>query len=494
MSNPRFRTLRAWCVWPAILATAGTAWGGDHESIGRGKEIFEREFAAETLASGGDGLGPVYNHHSCAACHLLGGLGGAGPVDVNAVALTADLANRDRPPTRALLARVLRQAHAGFASDDDTITPTILLHRFSTNERYSAQYQKLGGETIPLTPTAEERAQLQERLSRQPRKDVPWKSPVILRHSQRNTTALFGAGEIDRIPAAALEALSDAQARAGEVSGRVPQVGLTKVGRFGWRGQTETLHDFVLGACSNELGLEVPGSPQPVNPQRPSYSPNGFDLSADECAALTEFVASLPRPQMRLPAQPERRAMAIDGKVLFEQIGCSQCHVESIGPVKGIYSDLLLHDLGPGLADPVPAAPGFFVHSQRPLPPGTPEPSQQQQPQQFPQGYYGGGSSLAGLLGLSNAVQFAVDPKTGVRSEFRVLRTAVEQEWRTPPLWGVADSAPYLHDGRAATLIDAIVLHGGEADPCIQRFLELPLTERFAVVEFLNSLRAPEGL
>jgi cytochrome c peroxidase len=162
--------------------------------------------------------------------------------------------------------------------------------------------------------------------------------------------------------------------------------------------------------------------------------------------------------------------------------------------VKGIYSDLLLHDLGPGLADPVPAAPGFFAYAERPLPPGTPEPSQQQQPQQFPQGYYGGGSSLAGLLGLSNSVQFAVDPKTGVRSEFRALRTVVEQEWRTPPLWGVADSAPYLHDGRAATLIDAIVLHGGEADPCIQRFAELPVTERFAVMEFLNSLRAPEGL
>jgi CxxC motif-containing protein (DUF1111 family) len=481
----------------ATLALAASACGGDADSLAQGKELFERVFAAGTLASGGDGLGPVYNHHSCAACHSLGAIGGAGPIDVNAVTLTADLANRNRPPTRPGLARVLRQAHAGFASEDDTITPTILLHRFSTSDRYAAQYKKLGGETIPLAPTDEERAMLQEKLSRQPQKDVPWPNLVVFKQSQRNTTALFGAGQIDRIPAAAIEALAQAQAQVGEVSGRVPPVGLTGVGRFGWRGQTATLHDFVLGACSNELGLEVPGSPQPVNPQRPSYRPNGFDLSADECAALTEYVASLPQPQFRLSDEPQRRTMALSGRALFEQIGCTQCHVESIGPVKGIYSDLLLHDLGPGLADPVPAAVGFFVHAERPLPAGKSEPvpgPRDQQPLRFPQGYYGGGSSLAGLLGLANSVQFAINPKTGVRSEFRAERTVVEQEWRTPPLWGVADSGPYLHDGRAATLIEAIALHGGEADPCIQRFSELPVADRFAVVEFLKSLRAPEAL
>ena len=85
----------------------------------------------------------------------------------------------------------------------------------------------------------------------------------------------------------------------------------------------------------------------------------------------------------------------------------------------------------------------------------------------------------------------AINPKTGIRSQFRLVATSTEQEWRTPPLWGTADSAPYLHDGRAETLVDAIALHGGEADACTKRFFELPVGERMAVLEFLSCLRAP---
>jgi CxxC motif-containing protein (DUF1111 family) len=68
----------------------------------------------------------------------------------------------------------------------------------------------------------------------------------------------------------------------------------------------------------------------------------------------------------------------------------------------------------------------------------------------------------------------------------------VDREWRTPPLWGVADSAPYLHDGRAATLNEAISLHGGEALAAKDRYFHLPDEDRRAVVEFLSCLRAPQ--
>ena len=71
-------------------------------------------------------------------------------------------------------------------------------------------------------------------------------------------------------------------------------------------------------------------------------------------------------------------------------------------------------------------------------------------------------------------------------------RGATRQEWRTPPLWGVRDSGPYLHDGRANTLEQAIALHGGEAARSAQRFYELSPEERMQVLAFLKSLRAPQ--
>ena len=63
------------------------------------------------------------------------------------------------------------------------------------------------------------------------------------------------------------------------------------------------------------------------------------------------------------------------------------------------------------------------------------------------------------------------------------------REWRTPPLWGVADSAPYLHDGRAETLSEAIAAHGGEAKFSTMKYLALPRSDRMAMIAFLNSLR-----
>ena len=62
------------------------------------------------------------------------------------------------------------------------------------------------------------------------------------------------------------------------------------------------------------------------------------------------------------------------------------------------------------------------------------------------------------------------------------------RDFRTPPLWGVRNSAPYLHDGRAATLEDAIRLHGGEAAPARDAFLRLPAGRRAALIAFLRSI------
>jgi cytochrome c peroxidase len=69
--------------------------------------------------------------------------------------------------------------------------------------------------------------------------------------------------------------------------------------------------------------------------------------------------------------------------------------------------------------------------------------------------------------------------------------TATEEEWRTPPLWGLRDSAPYLHDGRAGTIEEAIRLHGGEASASAQRFEKLPARDQAELQFFLLSLAAP---
>ncbi|MCC9603915.1 hypothetical protein LOC67_25465 [Stieleria sp. JC731] len=73
----------------------------------------------------------------------------------------------------------------------------------------------------------------------------------------------------------------------------------------------------------------------------------------------------------------------------------------------------------------------------------------------------------------------------------RFERTKFNEEWRTPPLWGVADSAPYMHDGRAGTLLEAIAMHGGEASGTRDRFLTLPKPGRDAIIAFLQTMVAP---
>jgi len=472
--------------------------------VREGHQLFVKQFVEkEPSRSSGDGLGPLFNHVSCVACHRQGAIGGGGGIEFNVSLLCAQLANPSVRPSERLLLINLRNLHPALVSSDGKIVPNILLHRFGPGERY---FQFRGGFGLPevsLQPDVFETNELQRELAREPLPTAKTRGAVKVVRTQRNTTALFGAGLIDKVPASVLHSLAAQQAKQGDVTGRVPPIGPEKVGRFGWRGQQERLADFVLGACANELGLEVPGNAQPMDPLRPKYRPGGLDLTSEQCASLTAYVGALPQPRFVAPATMERRQAASRGRELFGVMGCAACHVERVGLVGGIYSDLLLHDMGPKLVDPVLAEATLILEKRRLPEPQDPfaaavntslprGPEFEPAPQPAPATYYGG-STFQGLslAGSPPARVTITDPKTRIISEYRVQQTSLENEWRTPPLWGVADSAPYLHDGRAATILDAITLHGGEAEKAKVRFFNFPEEDRDAVVVFLNCLRAP---
>ena len=233
-------------------------------------------------------------------------------------------------------------------------------------------------------------------------------------------------------------------AKDSKIRGKIARLADGRVGRFGWKLEFATLEDFVKAACANELGLSNPGRPQATPLGKPSYQGKGTDLTDSQCTLMTDFIRSLPAPVAIVPHDPSLAAEVKAGKALFESIGCADCHSESLGSVAGLYSDMLLHDMGVELESST--------------------------------GYYG---AIIPAPTIPDDKFVASDQPTPV-------------EWRTAPLWGVADSGPYLHDGRAETLEKAIETHAGEAVDVTARYKALSPQERKSIISFLESLRAPK--
>ena len=496
----------------------------DPATVAAGRELFHREWLPmDPRSHGGDGLGPVYNESSCVACHNLGGPGGAGASIKNVDLLTLELAsgfasdamgglpsfgprntqvrtrvevrsrNRtsdftvptsDQPASGSslmgdlLISRLSREmtrikssasaldsvfaVHPGFRKDR-----TVTLHQFGTDPAYDPWRHATGLESMGMMGGG--RVGVFSSDEPPPRRILlsSVTAPGGARHfgqaivtrSQRNTTPLFGLGLIDAIPDAVIEAEAARQADlTSATAGRVSRVKGGKIGRLGWKGQTAHLADFVLDACATEVGLEVPGRSQGTPGNAPAKPATGLDLNAEECAALTTFVAALPRPQQR-PSRGFEAETIAEGRAKFAAIGCADCHVPDLGSVAGLYSDLLLHDMG-GMT----ASVGSYGGS-----PGE------------------GDSDEVANPGLVAKRLGPVERGPAPRS----TRGASKGEWRTPPLWGVRDSGPYLHDGRAQTLEQAIALHGGQADASSRRYFNLPAEDRTRVEAFLRSLVAP---
>ncbi len=449
-----------------------------------GKELFAREWLPNDPRSArGDGLGPVFNDSSCVACHNLGGAGGGGPASKNVHILTTASATRQNESL-------------------PTATQSFVLHHFGTDAEFAVWRAK-------MAQAAAMGMELLSGLSRSqlgvpsvtppsaggvgggtPPSAAPGETPTEIflggirvapgsggsggfgffmgnSISQRNATALFGAGKIDSIPERVLEAAAAAKySQFPKVTGRVARDDKGRAGRFGWKAQKASLDDFVLTACAVELGLHVPGRDQPPLPHKPDYKAPGLDLTQDECDALVKYIADLPAPVAQR-AEPAKHAEFIAaGKALFTTVGCAACHTPKLGDVEGIYSDLLLHDLGPALTD-AGSSYGIFQPNPQPSRPETKPQDIVQASGQKARGQAASGQKPAAVI-------------------------ATPQEWRTPPLWGVRDSGPYLHDGRATTLEQAIAFHGGQAEDSTVKFTALSLAEKQKLLAFLKSLVAPE--
>jgi CxxC motif-containing protein (DUF1111 family) len=207
------------------------------------------------------------------------------------------------------------------------------------------------------------------------------------------------------------------------------------IGRFGLKSRIGTLDDFTADAFQGDMGI--------TSPLRPVEILNPDGLLDDGKPGIDVELASVQAraTYLRLLAIPER-ATVDGGSALFEQTLCSVCHVPSLHtrvdyPIAAladidapVYTDLLLHRMGSGLADGLPADPSVD----------------------------GEASSL---------------------------------EWRTTPLIGVRFNRTFLHDSRATTVEDAILAHGGdgsEASDALDRFNALPDDDRQHLIDFVESL------
>lgn len=269
---------------------------------------------------------------------------------------------------------------------------------------------------------------------------IPAQANVV---AGRQTTPLFGLGLIEAIPDQTI--LRNAASRKPDgVTGRPSMVidvatGQQRVGRFGWKAQQATLLAFSGDAYLNEVGITSRLFPHENPPNgntnllaladtvldpEDDIDPASGKADIDTFADFMRFLA--PPPPLPLSSS------ANSGQTIFAQMGCAVCHVPQMQT--GTNSIVALD------RKTVRLYSDLLLHDM---------------------------GSLGDGIGQG---------------------TARPREMKTPPLWGVRASAPYLHDGRAATVAQAIVAHDGEGKAARDRFLRLGSTQRRQLLDFLNSL------
>jgi hypothetical protein len=223
---------------------------------------------------------------------------------------------------------------------------------------------------------------------------------------------------------------------------------------FGRKGEFATTRDFDIGAMLFHFGM------QPVEAvgENVDADDDGVvnEILVGELSALHVFVSSNPRPQMA------RNIMTSPGFKAFKTAGCVSCHVPE------------LQTNGQELPLRFPAVPNIYYQVDL-----------TQEPAKFD------ANGQGGLRVPLFADLKRHDMGDALAESFSLVSEKVNREFTTARLWGVADTAPYLHDGRATTLTEAILLHGGEAQEQRDNFAALSDDDRIDLLSFLRSLRTP---
>ena len=394
-----------------------------------GDAAFEAQFVTAP-APVNSGLGPVFNQTSCVGCHRRDGRGRSGFGETSPfigsglMQVSLPGAGSEHPGAPAPVPGF------GLQIGDRAIFGVAPEGRVETSW-FEEERRFADGVTYTLRhPTYE--------LT-----DTYIDLPAGVLTSVRMAPPVFGRGLLEAVDESEILALADPGDADGDgISGKPNyvfdvQAEQTVLGRFGWKANNPTLLQQVATAYREDIGITTPYFPRESTAGQPQADGISDDpeLSPEILDDAVFYVVTLAVPARRNLDDP----VALKGEKLFADAGCAACHVPTLhtGPhevadlsnqVIHPYTDLLLHDMGDELADHRP--------------------------------------------------DYEADGR----------------EWRTPPLWGIGLTATvngvpaYLHDGRAATLMEAVMFHGGEAEKARETVRVMSAEDRRALIAFLNSL------
>ena len=398
-----------------------------------GDGIFRKIWvSAPASTKSSDGLGPLFNARSCQRCHLKDGRGHPPAPGERAESMILKLSARRGGPDLVYGGQ---------------------LQNFSVQGARAEGEMTLSYEEIPVALAGGETVLLRKPIYAITRLGHGPLGPGA-RLSPRIAPPVIGMGLLEAIPEADILAAADAEDRDGDrISGRPNLVwsdehGRTMLGRFGWKAAQPTIAQQAAAAFRADIGIATPLYPDPwgdCTEAQPAcrIAPHGGTAEAPRIEAggkMMDLVVFYTR-NLAVPARRDvGDAQVLAGKRLFYESGCIACHRpkfvtrrDSIGREQSFqliwpYTDLLLHDMGEGLADDRPE-------------------------------------------GQATGREWRTPPLWGIG----LTET-------------VSGHTLFLHDGRARNLLEAILWHGGEAEAAQRRVTQMERVERAALLAFLNSL------